>query len=200
MNVNNYILILFLVLLILPLSCKDEIPVKGSFPNDISLVDHTGKEFLFSDLKGKVLLVSYIYTNCPDICHIINKKMNVFKSQIARDSISKDVVFVSISIDPQNDTPEKLRKHIHHMNFDTSNWYFVTGNIGSVYRLIANAGIFPVRESKQNDADNENAYLNYIISHRDRISLVDKNGNIRKHYKGTTMDSDIILMDMKSLI
>ena len=192
--------ILLILFLILPIACKDELPVKGSFPNDILLVDHNEKDFLFSDLKGKVLLVSYVYTNCPDICHIINKKMDVLKSQLKMNKIDKDVVFVSISIDPQNDTPEKLRGHIKHMNFDMANWYFVTGNIGSVYRLIAEAGIFPVRETKSNETDEKNDYLDYIISHRDRISLVDKNGDIRKHYKGTTMDFDIIIKDMKSLI
>jgi len=190
----SIILTLFIIIFV---SCKDEMPIKGSFPKDVSLVDHNEKEFLFSDLKGKVLLVSYIYTNCPDICHIINKKMDVLKTQLITNTIDKDVVFVSISIDPQNDTPQKLKEHIHHMKFDTKNWYFVTGTIGSVYRLIAKAGIFPVTEVQPNE---KNDYLDYIISHRDRISLVDKNGNIRKHYKGTTMDFDIIIKDMKSLI
>jgi protein SCO1/2 len=192
----KYSIILTLFILIF-VSCKDEMPIRGSFPSDVSLTDHNGKEFMFSELKGKVLLVSYIYTNCPDICHIINKKMDVFKSQLIKNKIDKDVIFVSISIDPQNDTPDKLKQHINHMKFDTANWYFVTGSIGSVYRLIAQAGIFPVREAQSNK---KNDYLDYIISHRDRISLVDKNGNIRKHYKGTTMDYDTIIKDMKSLI
>ncbi len=121
----------------------------------------------------------------------------MLKTQLITNKIDKDVVFVSISIDPQNDTPQKLKEHIHHMKFDTKNWYFVTGSIGSVYRLIAKAGIFPVREAQPSGKDD---YLDYVISHRDRVSLVDKAGNIRKHYKGTTMDFDIIIKDMKSLI
>lgn len=192
--------ILLILLLILPLSCKDKLPVKGSLSGEVSFTDHNGKEFKFSNLRGKVLLVSYIYTNCPDICHIINKKMDVFKSHLKSNNIEKEVVFVSISIDPQNDTPQKLKMHIEHMDFDTTNWYFITGNIGSVYKLIANAGIFPVREAKSNASDDKSDYLEYVISHRDRISLVDKDAQIRKHYKGTTMDFDIILQDMKTLI
>ncbi|NIP37618.1 MAG: SCO family protein [Candidatus Dadabacteria bacterium] len=194
----KYSLLLFL--LILPLGCKENLPVKGSLPGDVSLIDHNNEEFSFSDLRGKVLLVSYIYTNCPDICHIINKKMDVFKTELTANKIDKNVIFVSISIDPQNDTPAKLKEHIHHMKFDTANWYFVTGNIGIVYKLIANAGIFPVRESISKGAEQKSDYFDYIISHRDRISLVDRSGNIRKHYKGTTMDFDIIIDDMKSLM
>jgi len=186
----SIILTLFILTFV---SCKDEMPIKGSFPKDVSLVDHNGKEFLFSHLKGKVLLVSYIFTNCPDICHIINHKMNDFKSRLREEGIENKVAYVSISIDPQNDTPEKLKMHIEHMKFNMKNWYFVTGSIGSVYKLISLAGIFPMREQTDND-------LGYVINHRDRITLVDTNGNIRKHYKGTTMDFDIIIKDMKSLI
>lgn len=199
MTLRTFAIILFFLVILLP-SCGENLPVLGSFDQEVVLTDHTDKKFSFADMNGKVLLVSYIYTNCPDICHIINKKMEMLKPRLAENNLQDKVVFVSISIDPQQDTPERLRMHIKHMNFDTKNWYFVTGSIGAVYRLIAHAGIFPMRESLPQTDDKDGDYLNYVITHRDRVSIIDQEGNIRQHYKGTTMDFDIIIKDIKSLI
>ncbi len=198
MNIKFF---MFLLLMILPLGCSEQqLLDKERFQSDVIFIDHNGNEFSFSDQNGKVLLVSYIYTNCPDICHIITKKMDLLKSDLIKQGIDKDVVYVSISIDPQHDTPERLAEHIKHMKFDTTNWYFLTGSIGTVYKFIATAGIFPKREAKPNGSEEPSDYLKYIISHRDRISLVDQNGYIIKHYKGTTMDYNTIIADIKSLI
>jgi protein SCO1 len=183
---------LILLVVFLVISCTEKLPVEGSFP-DTALTDHNGREFHFSELDGKVVLVSYIFTNCPDICHIIGNKINILKVKLEDKGYGDRVAYVSISIDPQNDTPEKLKMHAQHMNFDMSNWYFVTGSIGSVYKLIAEAGIFPMREEAQNN-------LGYVMIHRDRVSLVDKKGHIRKHYKGTTFDYDEVTKDIKSLL
>lgn len=181
-----------LLILALLISCTEKLPVVGSF-DDTPLTDHDGKEFKFSDLRGKVILVSYIFTTCPDICHIIGSKINVFKSQLKDSGYGDNVAYVSISVDPQYDTPERLKMHAKHMNFDMTNWYFITGSIGGVYKLISVAGIYPMREKINND-------LGYTIIHRDRVSLVDKSGQIRKHYKGTTFDFDEVTKDIKSLL
>lgn len=183
---------LIILIIITMISCTEKLPVEGSFPDTV-LTDHSGNEFKFSELKGKVVFVSYIFTNCPDICHIIGNKINILKSILNDKGYEDKIAFVSISVDPQNDTPEKLKMHAQHMNFDLKNWYFVTGNIGSVYKLISVAGIFPMRE----ELDNEPGYT---IIHRDRVSLVDQNGQIRKHYKGTAFDYDEVTKDIESLL
>ena len=188
----RYLIISALLITICSISCTEKLPVEGSFPDTV-LTDHNGSEFKFSELKGKVVFVSYIFTNCPDICHIIGNKINILKSKLNNKGYEDKVAFVSISVDPQNDTPEVLKKHAQHMNFDLKNWYFVTGSIGSVYKLISVAGIFPMREELKNGDG-------YTIIHRDRVSLVDKNGQIRKHYKGTTFDYDEVTKDIESLL
>ena len=170
----KHIASIFLIL-VLFISCTEKLPVEGSFA-DTLLTDHNGNEFKFTGLEGKVILVSYIFTTCPDMCHVIGNKINILKSKLKDMGYEDKVAYVSISVDPQNDTPQKLKMHAEHMNFDLKNWYLVTGSIGGVYKLISVAGIFPVRE----EVDNEHGYT---IVHRDRISLVDKQGRIRKHYK-----------------
>lgn len=184
--------VLIIILIFNIISCTEKLPVEGTFPDTV-LTDHNQNEFEFSELRGKVVFVSYIFTNCPDICHIISGKTNILKSKLKDAGYEDKVSFVSISVDPQNDTPEKLKMHAQHMNLDLKNWYFVTGSIGIVYKLISVAGIFPKREELDKAPG-------YTIIHRDRVSLVDQSGQIRKHYKGTTFDYDEVINDIDSIL
>ena len=183
-------------MLILFAACGSRLPVEGEFPDTV-LTNQNGKEFSFSDLKGKVVVVSYIYTNCPDICHVISARMNVFKNKLKGANIQDKVYFVSISIDPERDTPEALRQHAKMMNLDLTNWVFVTGDEYLINSTIQAAGMEAIKEPVQHSEDGKPSYS---ITHRDRISLVDREGRIRKHYKGTTFDMDELLGDIKSLI
>jgi len=183
----------FSLIVLLNISCssKPELPVKGQFP-DVKLVNYDSKDFHFSDLKGKVIVVSYIYTNCPDICHLTTKKLNQFKKNL-NNNLRKKVELVSITFDPTRDTPDVLKHQVHMMGLDMDNWYFVTGRRDLVYKTIEVAGINPiVDEMKSNDK--------YTFNHRDRISLVDQKGQIRKHYKGSNFDEAELTKDIKSLL
>lgn len=172
-------------------SSEPELPVKGQFP-DVKLVNYNGQDFHFSDLKGKVVVVSYIYTNCPDICHLTTKKLNQFKKNLG-DNLANKVEFVSITFDPTRDTPNVLKHQVQMMGLDMQNWYFVTGRRDLVYETIEVAGINPiVDEMKNND--------NYTFNHRDRISLLDRDGRIRKHYKGSNFDEAELKKDIKTLL
>lgn len=183
----------FLVLLFT--SCtsdnKTELPKKGAFP-EVELTNYDGSDFYFKDLKGKVLVVSYIYTNCPDICHMISKKLDKFKSELDRKTLD-DVTFVSVSFDPTRDTPKVLREHLDKMDLDLENWYFVTGRRDLVYETLAVAGINPMPDEMKGPDS-------YTMSHRDRISIVDKSGQLRKHYKGTGFDHEELKKDIKTLL
>lgn len=188
---------LLICLFILFTACDSRLPVEGEFPDTV-LTNQKGKEFSFSDLEGKVVVVSYIYTNCPDICHTISARMNMFKNKLKEGNNLRDKVhFVSISIDPERDTPEALRQHAKMMNLDLTNWVFVTGDEYLINSTIQAAGMEAIKEPVENPEDGGPSYL---ITHRNRISLVDQEGRIRKHYRGTTFDMEELLGDIKSLI
>lgn len=193
---NQYLLILIIFTIISPLtSCTSdqtqELPKKGTFPK-VKLVNYDGSDFYMKDLEGKIVVVSYIYTNCPDICHMISKKIDKFKSQLDTETL-ENTVFVSISFDPTRDTPDVLKEHIKMMDLDLENWYFVTGRRDLVYDTLEVAGINPLPdEIKSPDS--------YTLNHRDRITLVDRSGQLRKHYKGTGFDHDELRKDIKTLM
>ena len=183
-------------LLIFLVACGSKLPVLGKFPDTV-LTTQDGKEFTFSNLRGKVVVVSYIYTNCPDICHMTSARMNVFKERLKQANLQDRVYFVSISLDPERDTPEVLKHHAKMMNLDLTNWVFVTGDEYIVNSTIQVAGMEGIKEPAQHT---ENGNPSYSITHRDRISLVDKEGRIRKHYKGSTFDMDELLKDIEKLL
>ena len=184
-----------ILILLLAAGCSMEsvssLPVKSTLP-DVTLKDFDGNEFVFSKLKGKVIVLSYIYTNCPDICHITSSKINKFKESL-NEKTKEQVYVVSISFDPDRDSPEVLRKHARMMNLNLDNWIFLTGNKEEITKVLAAAGIDPWMEKGQNSES-------YTFSHRDRISLVDQSGQIRMHYKGTNFDEEKLSSDIRSLL
>ena len=187
----------FIVLLCIVLwACDSGLPIKGEFPN-IPLRDQDGREFTFSQLRGKVLVVSYIYTNCPDVCHIIGARMNAFKKRLDESGIEDRVYFVSITLDPKRDTPEVLKAHAKMMKLDLSNWVFVTGDENAINSTIRVAGMEAIKGPIEYSASGQ---VSYSITHMDRISLVDERGRIRKHYKGSAFDMDGLLKDIKGLL
>lgn len=178
------------------LSCSSGLPIKGKFQN-LPLRDQYGRQFTFSQLRGRVLIVSYIYTHCPDVCHITSARMNTFKERLKRTNLQDKVYFVSISIDPKRDTPEVLIHHAKMMNLDLINWVFVTGDEDDINSTIKVSGIEPIKGPIQYSEKGETSYL---ITHMDKISLVDKKGRIRRHYKGSTFYMDGLLRDIEKLI
>jgi len=170
---------------------KSNLPVKNNLPT-VQLLDLDENEFLFSNLEGKVVVLSFIYTNCPDICHLTSSKLNQFKNSLDKE-VKENLNFVSISFDPDRDSPHILREHAKHMNLDLTNWSFVTGNQFQIKKVLEAAGIDPLIQSGPDSKT-------YTYSHRDRISLVDKKGQIRKHYKGTNFDETELRNDIQTLL
>ena len=99
---------------------------------DFTLFDQDGEVFRFSDYEGKVIVVAFIYTSCPDICLIISANMHYVNENLG--SHSDEVVFVSVTIDPARDTVSHLSEWTEQMGYD---WYHVTGSaslLQDVYR------------------------------------------------------------------
>jgi cytochrome c2 len=90
-------------------------------------VTQDGKTLRFYDdvIKGKQVVISFIYTNCPDICPLTTARLALVKDQLG-DAMGRDVFFVSMSVDPENDTPERLKAFSE--AFKTGpGWLFLTG-------------------------------------------------------------------------
>lgn len=98
-------------------------PVLAELP-DFALVDQAGKRFDRQSLRGKTHVVNFFFTSCPTSCPLLTKKM---RELVRRTAPSEPIAFVSFSVDPERDTPEKLRAFADGYGADLSRWSFVTG-------------------------------------------------------------------------
>ncbi len=140
---------------------------------DFKLTDQNNKEITNKDMLGKVYLVEFFFSSCPTICPVMNSNMKYIQKEIN----NKDFEIVSISIDPQNDTPKVLKNHAKALGVDSSNWHFVTGNRDYIAQLAKEFNIYV------GDKEDKTESLN----HSGMIALVDKNGNIRCRFNENNM-------------
>ncbi|HTU43634.1 MAG TPA: SCO family protein [Bryobacteraceae bacterium] len=147
------------------------------------MTDSSGRTFDSTALNGKVWAVDFIYTNCPGPCPLMTSQMHRLAQRENRDS---DVRLVSISVDPQHDTPQVLDQFAHRFGGPTKQWVFLTGTPATVHLLAFDT--FHVGD------------VIGKMDHSTKFALVDKRGEIRGYY--STFDKDgmpTLLKDIKAL-
>lgn len=110
-------------------------PVEAS---DFTLLDQNGNNFTLSDLTGKVVVVTFIYTNCPDICPAIEQNLKAAKGMLG-DKYDQEVVFVSITIDPERDDVERLNTYSNQNGYT---WPHLTSDKESLRGVWDSWGIY----------------------------------------------------------
>ena len=131
------------------------------------LTDQNKKKITNADYKGKVYVLEFFFASCPSICPKMNKNMVDIQNQFFG---NPNFGIVSITIDPENDTSEVLKKHADILGAKSSNWHFLTGDKKYIYDL-ANKGF--------NLYAGENSKVNGGFEHSGLFALIDKEGNIR---------------------
>lgn len=165
------------------------IPVLGTVP-EFALTDQGGKPFGTGDLKGKIYVVDLIFTNCAGTCPMLTAEMASLQKSLKK---TNDVHLVSISVDPNNDTPEILADYAKKYNADLTSWHFLTGKVSTIY-TVAKDGFKMTVDSVSDDIQNP-------IVHSERFALVDKQGRIRAFYNGTEPESkEKLLFDIGDLM
>jgi cytochrome oxidase Cu insertion factor (SCO1/SenC/PrrC family)/mono/diheme cytochrome c family protein len=96
------------------------------FPN-LPVEDQDGRRLRFYDdlIKGKIVVVSFIYTSCADLCPITTARLAEVKDKLGG-AVGRDIFFISLTVDPEHDTPEKLKAFAEAFNTGPG-WTFVTG-------------------------------------------------------------------------
>jgi protein SCO1/2 len=131
------------------------------FPN-VPLITHEGEHVRFFDdlIKDKVVMINFIYTSCPDSCPLETARLKEVKS-ILGDRVGDDVFMYSISIDPEVDTPEVLKKYTEQYRTGPG-WTFLTGKESDIVLLRQKLGLY-IQEI-QNDPGDHN--LSMIIGNQ----------------------------------
>jgi protein SCO1/2 len=164
----------------------EPLPTIGPAP-EFALISQDGVEVTLGSLRGKVLAVSFIYTWCPDICPMLTDKMARVGDALGADFGTR-VAFVSITFDPERDTPEVLKDYAEAFEADPASWSFLTGEVEAVREVALGFGVVALPA-----ADG-------AVDHNTLTTLVDRHGNIRVQYIGYRFDPEEFRHDLLSLV
>jgi protein SCO1 len=152
-----------------------------------TLTAQDGRRLALSELRGKVVVVTFIYASCADACPLLTAKMATLQDELGGD-FGRKVFFVSITVDPERDTPEVLTRYAQAHGANLSGWAFLTGTPNEIRAMARQYGIY---YKKQAAGDVDHTFL---------TSLVDQRGTLRVQYMGIRFDPDELLHDLQSLL
>ena len=153
----------------------------------IELIKSNGETFHLSDQKGKIVLLFFGYTSCPDVCPTTLAELKQVMDGLGNKTKSVQVVFVSV--DPERDTPEKIQQYVEHFS---KGFIGLSGSMDELQSIWSDYGVF--REKVGSDSA-----LGYIVNHTARTYLIDADGNLRLSYGFQTPVKDIV-NDLKILL
>ena len=182
-----------------------ELPVYWDVP-EFSLIDQDSVPFTSTELKNRVWLISFVYTNCPDFCPLITKHMANLRDELKRDGKLGQVRLLSITVDPIRDTPGVLRTYAQNFGAAKPDWVFLTGPFEKVIPLINDGFRLTALHNMPADSQHhahtvDTIPAKYTVAHTDRIVLIDKAGQVRATYQ--TEDPEALQQlrkDLKQLI
>ncbi len=157
---------------------------------DFALTDQAGEKFSSADLKGKVWLVSFVFTTCNGTCPATTHRMEQIQEALKDKGILKDgkARLLSITLDPARDTPEVLRGYMKAYDADPGSWTFLTGKADDVHKVIADWGMWAKPAA------------NGQLDHPSRIFLVDRKGRVREIYHLGFLKAKWVLEDVELLL
>jgi len=154
---------------------------------DFELTDQNGQPYRLSDQGGKVILIFFGYTNCPDVCPLTLTEFKRIKEGLG--DKAQDVHFVYITVDPERDTVERMKFYVG--NFDPS-FIALTSDRETLQPIWDAYGVYQERQDVGSAAG-------YLVDHTARIYTIDKGGNWRINYP-FGMDTDKITEDISHLV
>jgi protein SCO1/2 len=169
-----------------PTTPAERLPRIGAAP-EFTLTTQDGKRLSLKELRGKVVAVTFIYASCADTCPILTAKMAGLQAGLGPD-LGARVTFVSITVDPERDTPEVLKRYAEGHGAKMAGWAFLTGTPAEIREVARTYGIY-YKKMPRGDVD-----------HTFLTSLVDQSGTLRVQYLGVRFDSEEMLRDLQSLI
>jgi protein SCO1/2 len=153
----------------------------GAVP-EFSFTETNGRRVTLADLKGKVWIVNFIYTNCPDTCPIQSAQMRQIQEDLQND---KDLRLVSITVDPMRDTPQVLSQYAKRFSADPARWFFLTGEKEKIHNFAQNGFRLGAVELPHEKRPESGA----THTHSPRFVLVDRDAQIRGYYVSTDAEA-----------
>jgi protein SCO1/2 len=155
---------------------------------DARLVDERGRPWTFSSLRGHRVAVTFVYTRCPlpEFCPLMDRHFRAVQADLARRPDLADARLVTVTLDPEFDTPAVLESYARRLGADPAVWTFVTGEPAEVSRFSEQFGLYVERPSGRS-AD---------IVHNLRTAVVDAGGRLVKVHSGNSWTPAELVADL----
>ena len=154
--------------------------------DDFALTDQNGARVEFRKLRGKPVVINFMYTSCPDICPLLTASLKILRDHM-KPAEARDIRFLSITTDPEIDTPKVLKDYSRRHKADAPNWSWLTGEARELAPVWQGLGVSVKRIAKG------------LIEHTTLTVVADANGYMRFAYFGSAPDPDVLLKDLRAL-
>jgi protein SCO1/2 len=192
-HLKYYCLVLRIVSLaaVLTLSACGDREARGDYPAangnnclpEVSLIDQHGAEVSLASLKGKPVLIDFIYTSCASTCPMLTAKMAAIARKLGP-ALGADVRIVSVSLDPEHDSPAELAKYAQSHSASEAGWIFLTGPPAKIDQVL---GLFKLRRTRESDGS---------ITHSISAFLLGPDGRQIRQYNALDVSPDAVAADV----
>ena len=162
------------------------LPMIGPAP-DFMLTSQDAKWVSLRDYRGRVVAVTFIFASCTDTCPLLTDNMVRVQDKLGA-TFGPKIAFVSITVDPDRDTPDVLKQYAQNFGADLEGWAFLTGNPAAIRDVGRKYGIF-AKKTASGDVD-----------HTFLTSLIDRKGTLRVQYLGVRFDLEEFRGDLLNLL
>jgi protein SCO1/2 len=153
---------------------------------DFTLIDQTGRPFRFSSARGKLIVATFIFTACPDVCPLLTAKFAAIQRAL-REKKQDNYLLISITTDPERDTSQVLRAYAEGYKAEFQDWRFLTGSRDQLTMVWKNFGVNVSRSASGQ------------VQHTALTTLIDKQGMRRVDYYTDKWEEKEILKDLSWL-
>ena len=159
-----------------------QIPIK-----DFTLVDQNSREFKFSQLAPRVVVVAFAYTTCPDVCPLITAALRQVQSGLTVEERRK-VFLLTITTDPEIDSPKILADYSKRYGAELATWSFLTGDPTALQKVWKNFGVGVKRKGRG------------LVDHTPLTAVIDRQGKMRVAYVGPAPEAKAVLLDVRRFL
>lgn len=151
-----------------------------------TLTNQDGKRVSLPDLRGKLLVLTFLYTNCTDVCPVLLHVLTSAERQLAENERAA-VRFIGITVDPKRDTPRRLKAYMKERGLEPARWQLLTGTIAEATRAASDYGVV-VRPAPRGDFVHNSVFI-----------VIDAQGRERAEFHGMATPPAAIVEELRKL-
>jgi protein SCO1/2 len=160
---------------------------------EFRLTNERGEPFGSKELLGRVWVADFVFTSCPTACPKLTARMAEIQHRTR--NLGDAFHLVTFTVDPENDTPERLAAYAAKHRASKSRWTFLTGPLGDLETTVVKG--FKIAMGKEESSPGSGIFG---IFHGERLVLVDAKGNVRGYYEATDEGVDALLRDIGLIV